>query len=115
MTGALPPPMYNDLKTIASEALSLSKDALHVHLGLAIFCIVTLLFFRRRLASPWPWVATLAAALANEVLDLRGHLGLASYWLEGAKDIANTMLWPTIAWVALRTVSQSRRHSNTDA
>lgn len=100
--------MYNDLKTIASEALSLSKDALHVHLGLAIFCIVTLLFFRRRLASPWPWVATLAAALVNEVMDLRGHLGLASYWLEGGKDVVNTMLWPTIAWIALRAGERSR-------
>lgn len=103
--------MYNDLKTIASETLGLSKDALHIHLGLAIFCLVALVFFRSRPTSPWPWIAALAAAVANEVLDLRGHLGLVDYWFEGAKDIANTMLWPTIAWIALRSRKATRRNA----
>lgn len=94
--------MYSDLKTFASDTLNLSKDALHVHLGLAIFVVVALVFFRKRPASLWPWLAAFAAAVANEVMDIRGHVALTGYWIEGAKDIINTMLWPTIAWVVLR-------------
>ncbi|MBN9345809.1 MAG: hypothetical protein J0I48_06310 [Devosia sp.] len=53
--------MYNALKTQLSELLGISKDALHIHLGVAVFFGVALLL-RRRLAGWVPWLALLAAA-----------------------------------------------------
>lgn len=56
--------MYNALKTQLSELLGITKDALHIHLGLASFFGVALLF-RRSLASWIPWLALLVFEIAN--------------------------------------------------
>lgn len=42
--------MYNALKTDLAAFLGISKDALHIHLGLAII-VALLLLLRRRKAS----------------------------------------------------------------
>ena len=90
--------MLNALKTSLSELLHLSKDALHIHLGLAIYLIVFLTLSRgRRL---WlPWATVLAFELVNEGVDIFNH-GPSTAELGGsAKDIFNTMLWPTVILV----------------
>lgn len=81
----------------------LSMDALHVHAG--ILCqIVAALILRRTLASLWPWLVVLAAALANEWSDLS-----FAVWpdrdlqrAESLRDIWNTMLMPTLLLVIAR-------------
>lgn len=40
--------MYNSLKTDLATWLAISKDALHIHIGLAIFFALALLLRRRR-------------------------------------------------------------------
>lgn len=87
--------MLNALKTDLSELLHLSKDALHVHLGLAIYLIVFLTLSQGR--RHWlPWATVLAFELVNEAVDIFHH-GLSTAELGGsAKDIVNTMLWPTV-------------------
>ena len=87
--------MLNALKTNLSEFLHLSKDALHIHLGLAIYLVVLLTLARgRRL---WlPWATVLAFEFVNEAVDIFHH-GPSTSGLGGsAKDIVNTMLWPTV-------------------
>ncbi len=69
-----------------------------------------LVIFGKRPASPWALFVNLAAAVGNEIMDLRGHLGLISYWMEGVKDVANTMLWPTVLRVTLRARGASRQN-----
>ena len=54
--------MYNDLKITISEAVGLSKDALHIHLGLAIF-VALILVLRKSPASLVPWLGLLAFEL----------------------------------------------------
>lgn len=95
--------MYNDIKTGFSELIGISKDALHIHLGLAIFVAVVLLF-RRSPSSLWPWLAVLAFELVNELVDaFHWSAGVLDIDLPGAiKDIGNTMLWPTVALIAFR-------------
>lgn len=95
--------MYNDLKIAISEAIGLSKDALHIHLGLAIF-VALILVLRKSPASLVPWLGLLAFELVNELID-------AFHWRNGEldidfpgalKDIGNTMFWPTVVVVAFR-------------
>jgi hypothetical protein len=87
---------FQALKTQLLAATGLSKDALHVYLGLAMFLAVRLLWRRR---GGWiaAWAAALALALTGEWLDLRGEAirsalqSSSSHW----HDIWNTMFWPT--------------------
>lgn len=95
--------MYNAIKTDLSDVLGIAKDALHIHIGLAIFLGVALLF-RRSLASWIPWLALLAFELANELMDMfymdAGTIGFDLG--DSPKDIVNTMFWPTVVFLAAR-------------
>lgn len=91
--------MLNSLKTDLSAFLHLSKDALHIHLGLVVYLVVMLTLARGR-RSWLPWLAVLSLELVNELLDIFHH-GLSVAGLGGSlKDIVNTMLWPTVLLVA---------------
>ena len=95
--------MYDAIKTLLSETLGITKDALHVHIGLAIFVGVALVF-RRSLASWLPWLALLAFELANEAMDIlywNGN-GIGVDLGDSPKDVVNTMFWPTIVFLAAR-------------
>ena len=77
--------MYNAFKTQLSDLLGISKDALHIHLGLAIYLIVVVVF-RRPLASWVPWLALLGFEIVNEFMpgsstasdmaEMNGHSSL---------------------------------------
>ena len=89
--------MLNSLKTALSQTVGLSKDALHVHLGLAIF-LAAVVLLRTSLGSWNPWLVLLAFEFANEAIDLlHEHDGARALdFVEAAKDIVNTMFWPTV-------------------
>lgn len=102
--------MLNALKTDLVQVLGLSRDALHVHLGLLIM-LLAMLVLRKSPASRVPWLCVLALELLNEVLDLLhwhgGELNLSA--LGGLKDIINTMLWPTVILLLARYTRVLRR------
>lgn len=97
--------MLEPFKTALSETLHLSKDALHVHLGLLIYLVAAGLT-RRSLGSFVPWLILLVLEAINEGFDLLHdlrHGGLnARSLLPGLKDGVNTMFWPTVLLVAVR-------------
>jgi hypothetical protein len=89
----------------AVEAWSgLHRDALHIYAALLIQ-LSSALLLRRTLASPWPWLAVLACALANEWLDVRRDERIED-WEKAAAihDLWNTMLAPTLLMLAVRFV-----------
>jgi hypothetical protein len=93
--------MLNNIKTELTELLLLSRDALHIHVGLGIY-VLAMLIFRRGPTSPVPWLVVLAFELANEAIDaVHGqHFDLD---ITGAtRDIGNTMLWPTVVLLMAR-------------
>ena len=96
--------MLNDLKTDLTGLIGLSRDALHVHLGLLVF-LVAMLLLRRSPGSIVPWACVLVLQLVNELLDAL-HLpdGRLEFIVEfGAiGDVVNTMLWPTIILLLVR-------------
>lgn len=98
--------MYNAIKTNLADLLGITKDALHIHIGLAIF-VALIVILRRSPGSVIPWLGVLAFELLNELLDI-------FHWHEGAfyfeigdafKDVANTMFWPTLTMVAFRVAA----------
>nr|WP_295890031.1 hypothetical protein [uncultured Devosia sp.] len=108
--------MYNDIKTLLSETLGITKDALHVHIGLAIFLGVALVF-RRSLASWIPWLALLAFELANESMDILywNGSGIGLDLGDSPKDIVNTMFWPTVVLLVARWVRRRAAGSTATA
>ena len=102
--------VWMDAKLWLIDVLSLSKDALHVHLALAVLMLGALAFRCRpdRLA---PWLIVVALTFANEAVDLAlggdpdRRRALAAAW----HDIANTLAWPTTILLAGRWLWPERR------
>jgi hypothetical protein len=85
------------------SVVGLSKDALHVYVGLAVF-FAAVLVLRRPLRSAWPWAAVLAVACLGELLDAIDDTRSFGYWRVGASmhDILNTLFWPTVLLLLAR-------------
>ncbi len=80
--------------------LGLSKDALHIYVGLTVFLLATLVS-RKRLGSPIPWLLVLAVAVVGEAWDLYDDLRTIGHWRWRASwhDVWNTLFWPTVLLV----------------
>ncbi|MDR2549611.1 MAG: hypothetical protein LBD10_05345 [Desulfobulbus sp.] len=88
---------FQSLKLAVVSATGLSKDALHVYVGLAVF-LATSVALRKPLRSAVPWLAAIAVALAGEALDMRDDIASFGHWRWAASmhDILNTLFWPTV-------------------
>jgi len=95
----LPFNAYVGLKDLIGSVTHLSPDALHVHLGLAVFLAAAAV-----LRSDRRWLHAfgllLLVSLGNEIMDLTIDYwhGDRLRWLNGLKDIVNTVFWPAV-WV----------------
>ncbi len=96
---------WYQVKEAIETFTGLHMDALHVHVGI-VAQVGTALLLRRTLASPWPWLILLVAAMGNEAYDLAYET-----WpdpererqiAEGIRDIWNTMLLPTLLLILCR-------------
>jgi uncharacterized membrane protein YoaK (UPF0700 family) len=92
--------LFQSLKLDIVSFVGLSKDALHVYVGLIVF-LVTAAAARQGLRSRAPLIAVLVIALLGEVLDIRDHLARHGQWRLGGSihDLLNTMFWPTALWL----------------
>lgn len=85
------------LKLDIVELTGLSKDAMHVYVGLGVWLLAAALF-RRSITSLRPWLAVLVVALAIEAFDaFDDWVGLGRWrWKASLRDVVNTMFWPTL-------------------
>ena len=92
------------LKLTLLHATGLSKDALHIHVGLFIFFVVALAA-RKRVGNALPLVAVLVAAVTGELFDMRDDLRSLGHWRWTASlhDIVNTVAWPVAISALART------------
>lgn len=92
--------LFQKLKYFLMSLTGLSKDALHIYVGLAIF-FATVVFLRQRMSSLWPILLVVLAAIAGEVLDMRDDLNMLGHWRWKASlhDFLNTLFWPTAIWL----------------
>lgn len=90
-------------KVFISHASGISHDAMHIIVGVAVQLLAAAIL-RKSLASPWPWAAVLLAELANEWNDLHVERWAeqAMQYGEIAKDIALTMLLPSLLLIVAR-------------
>lgn len=91
------------LKLALVSATGLSKDALHVYAGLAVFFVVVLAL-RKPVRSWLPLAVVALAAVAAELLDMRDDLATFGYWrvAASAHDVGNTVFWPAMLFVLAR-------------
>ncbi|WP_324749440.1 hypothetical protein SH591_12735 [Sphingomonas sp. LY54] len=89
--------IFQSAKLFLVETTDLSKDALHIYVGLGVMLLVVIVL-RKSLADWRPLAAVALAAVAGEVwdvIDTLSHGGTPRWSLNG-KDVWNTMFWPTI-------------------
>lgn len=84
-------------KLAVIAATGLSRDALHVYVGLAVFLGASVLS-RRSIRSLVPWAIVVLVALLGEAVDLRDSLSRPGVWrwAWSVRDIVNTIFWPTV-------------------
>jgi len=87
------------IKIAIVELTGLSKDTLHVYVGLGVFFAAAAVS-RRGLRSIRPLLAVVAIALAGELVDLLDK----SRWrlVESVHDLLNTLFWPATIWLLAR-------------
>ena len=88
---------FQSFKHLLVEATSLSKDALHIYVGLGVMLLVVILF-KKSLRDWRPLAAVAVASIAGElwdIVDTLGHGGTPR-WNANWKDVWNTMFWPTV-------------------
>ncbi|MES2889240.1 MAG: hypothetical protein V4739_14700 [Pseudomonadota bacterium] len=97
------------LKAFLVVVLDLSRDALHVHIGLAVFAAVVLIG-RCPLGAARPWCVVMLLALLGEVVDVGGDFlrGQPLRWDASLHDVLNTVLWPTVLTLVPRWRSRGR-------
>jgi hypothetical protein len=71
---------FQTVKLALVSVTGLSKDSLHVYVGLGVYLLVVLLV-RKRFWSLVPWLAVLSVALLGEALDMKDDI---SSWAIGA-------------------------------
>ncbi|NNM76155.1 hypothetical protein HJG53_04430 [Sphingomonas sp. ID1715] len=98
------------VKWLLVDNLHLSKDALHIYVALTLF-LGSALLLRWPLKSWRPWLLVLAAAVAGEAWDLRDSVvyGTPIDLFANAKDVANTLFWPTVLMLLARRTRVLKR------
>lgn len=88
--------LFQTIKLIIASATGLSKDALHIYVGLAVY--LGLVVFIRRYPFYIGWAVVLGLACAGEWLDAGNDIATFGYWRWEASvhDVSNTLFWPTV-------------------
>lgn len=94
---------YATIKEFIVSVIHLSKDAIHIYLGL--FCLIaSLVLLRKPLSSYWVLLAGLILSCVMEILDLRFNhsIGARLSWAASFHDLVNTNLMPLLLVVLAR-------------
>jgi hypothetical protein len=99
------------IKLAIVAATGLSKDALHIYVGLGVYLLAALAL-RKRLQSLAALLAVVLVACLGEVLDMRDDIHSLGYWRWSASlhDVVNTSFWPFVLFSLGRWTSFFRRH-----
>jgi hypothetical protein len=84
--------------------LGLSRDALHISVGLLTYLLAVLLL-RRSLGAIYPLLVVGLVAVAGEVLDGADDVRSLGYWRWSASihDVVVTIFWPSVLVLLARS------------
>lgn len=102
--------LVQSIKLSIVSAVGLSKDALHIYVGMSVL-LLTAAIFRKPMGSALPLILVLCVAIAGELLDMRDDLASFGYWRWPASvhDILNTIFWPAVLTGVARFTQVFRR------
>lgn len=92
-----------DAKLWLGANLGLAKDALHIYIALLLF-FGSATIFRWPLRSWKPWLVVAVATIVGEAWDLYDSIAYDTpiRLAANAKDILNTLFWPTALMMLAR-------------
>jgi hypothetical protein len=95
--------MVEHLKDLLVLVSGLTRDSLHIQIGLAVFFLCALIL-RVPLSSWQPLACVIALETINELLDIRRDLMFYSRvrWSDSVHDLLNTTLWPVAIFLMVR-------------
>lgn len=88
---------YQSFKLFLLEFIPLTRDAVHIYIGLVVL-LVWVIGFRRPLGAWKNLIPVLAIALFMEAIDLYDDMQWIGHmrWSSSLHDIINTSLWPAV-------------------
>ena len=91
------PTITQAIKQTIVLTIGLSRDALHIYVGLAALLMMAFVL-RKQLSSLIPLSIVFLVAIMGEIVDMRDDLLTIGYWRLGASlhDVVNTVFWPTV-------------------
>ena len=97
---------YQDAKVIIVSILELSKDSIHMHVGLIVFFLAVVLWKKGSIEARCLIPVVITASLM-EILDLRyDYVSLGYFRLKAITasihDLINTTFWPVVIVVLAR-------------
>jgi hypothetical protein len=86
---------YQEFKLIVVELTGLSKDAIHIYVGLFIF-FATVTILKKGKFDSSALIPVFIVALLMEIIDLIGNYQMmdSMYWGNSIHDLVNTLFWP---------------------
>jgi hypothetical protein len=105
-----PVSVFQEVKLELAETLAMSKDALHISVGLSVLLLAAALF-RWPLRSWKPLAAVFVTAMAGEVwdfVDARRDGGSGDLWANW-HDLWITCFWPVIVFLLARFTNLLKR------
>ena len=97
---------YQDAKVIIVSILKLSKDSIHLHVGLIVFFLAIVVWRKGSIEARCLIPVVLTASLM-EILDLRYDYAALGYFRLNAitasiHDLINTTFWPVVIVILAR-------------
>jgi len=89
--------VYQQMKPVILHFVGLSRDSIHVHIGLTVFFLSVALWRKGRI-SLISVVPVMVVAGLMEALDLYDDFRSVGsmHWLNSLHDLVNTILWPLV-------------------
>lgn len=92
--------VFQAVKTFLTSTLHIQRDALHIHVGLLLFFVLSGLF-RGPHRFRYALLVTVGLCLLGEVFDTAHSvdIGRRILWFDSCKDVFNTLFWPVFLYV----------------
>lgn len=96
------PAEFQAIKAQIIDATSLSRDALHAHIGLIVMLTLYIVLGWRFWSALIAWMFVVTLAVMGETLDYTGDGDFIAMWsaADHFEDLMSTIFWPTLFFLS---------------